>query len=749
MLTLTRHRVAHRHFLAIALAIGTLFAGIARGQLGESNPTGIAGQFNGNVTTGCSYDPFTGNATRSVTDIVVAGAVGEYPLAFTRTMNSRFIAGLTNEFGAAGNWRHSYQWTIDTITVNQTGSVGLPQNYYVNYPDGRRINFSKTRPNDPDFRGPDGVRDRFEQLATGGTECYVQLPDGGKVWFHAAVQTTVSGTTYTSTYTFSLKGIIDPYGQITTITYPADGSMTITEPAGRYLKIFYRMITKTTDGNLNDVVVNYVQGSDGRKVQYTYIAYVTPGGVRYTSLTSVTYFNDANLKALYTYQNANTNANDRPLIATCTDPLYDGPMWKIAYDFAPNGTGVVPGQLLREKHPTGAPVSTLMVTGTNTRMETRGDNPAGTGYATRTFTYYSGDYKLKSVTDFKGVAATQTYDTYSLLNSVIDRRSNETTFIYNFYGGSLRRIHYPNPEDGDQVELLYTYGYSTCPDPNNQDAYNPYYLYADPAGVTYFRDASKRVIKIVYPDTDNNDPTEEFTYNARGQVLTHKLRNGSTESWTYDTSGKVTAYWDAAHPTSGKPTAWYQYDSYGRVSGVTESRGTASGDKNYTTLFAYNTRGQLIKLTHPDGKIVQYVYNSNGTLASTTDELSHVTTYTYDDYKRLRSVTTPLRASGDTTPRTTYYFYDQTGTGDDYSRTAAIPTKVVSPGGKIVTTAYDENLRTMSVTAVGDSSVPDAKTGYTYDPNGNVRTVKDPNGQSTGCGHDLLLRRHEPGKIYG
>ena len=58
------------------------------------------------------------------------------------------------------------------------------------------------------------------------------------------------------------------------------------------------------------------------------------------------------------------------------------------------------------------------------------------------------------------------------------------------------------------------------------------------------------------------------------RVLTHTLRGltsetvngtafpgggGYPESYSYDSAGKVTTYWDAAHPTTGKPTAWYQY----------------------------------------------------------------------------------------------------------------------------------------------------------------------------------------------
>ena len=105
---------------------------------------------------------------------------------------------------------------------------------------------------------------------------------------------------------------------------------------------------------------------------------------------------------------------------------------------------------------------------------------------------------------------------------------------------------------------------------------------------------------------------------------------------------------------------------------MTESRGSASGDANYTTTFQYNTRGQLTRLTHPDGSYIQYGYNPNGTLAWSADErhpgastdANQRTSYGYDDYKRLLSVTTPLRAAGDPTLRVTNYNYDPSGSGN-------------------------------------------------------------------------------------
>jgi RHS repeat-associated protein len=731
-----------------------LFVSAVSAQVGSDNPTGISGQFNGNVTTGCSYDPYTANATRSITDLVVAGGVGAYPLAFTRTMNSRYTAGVPTSFGPAGSWNHSFGWNIDGITVVKIGSVGRPASYNVNYPDGRRVIFSNTGTGDPDFRGPLGVRDRFENLTSGGTECYLRLPDGGRIQFHAAISTTHTGSggsaIYTSVYSYSLVAIVDPYAQTTTIVRALDGtSMTVTEPAGRTIQIFYRPISSIIEGVVGDIVVDRVTGSDGRSVQYHYTAKTTLHGTLYTTLSSVVYFGDSSLTATYTYQASNSSDVDaRPLIATCIDPMYDGPMWMIAYEFQPYISGVVYGQLLREKHPNGTVVSTLAVTGTSTRTETRGDNPTGSGNPTRTFSYST--YRLKTTTDFKAVPGSQDYDNNYYLASVTDRRGNVTTYACNALNGNTRHVKYPDvPGDtlpnAPTMALNYTFGDPANQDTSNRDPNNPYYLYSITNGRSfvnlYFRNAKMQIQRINYPDANN----ETFTYNQFGEKLTHGLRDGSSETWQYNDPihpGQVSAYWDAAHPANLTATTRYQYDSAGRVSATTDGRG-------YTTTYLYNSRNQLLTLTHPDNTFVQNVYNpnGNGTLVSTTDELGHTTTFTYDDYKRPQTVTTPVRALGDNTPGTTITCYDQAvqctqsyTPVDSYARTDAKPTKVLSPGGKTVLTLYDENLRTVSVKAVGDPNVVDGTTIYTYDAVGNRDTVTDPKGNVTRTYYDKQNR---------
>jgi hypothetical protein len=60
-----------------------------RAQVGNDNPTGVTGEYNGSITTGGSYDPYTGNSKRFIDDLTVTGSLGVYPLKWTRVLNTR------------------------------------------------------------------------------------------------------------------------------------------------------------------------------------------------------------------------------------------------------------------------------------------------------------------------------------------------------------------------------------------------------------------------------------------------------------------------------------------------------------------------------------------------------------------------------------------------------------------------------------------------------------------------------------
>jgi RHS repeat-associated protein len=757
-----------------------LFARSLFAQAGNDNPTGAASAFNGEVTTGCSYNAYTGNAHRSVTDMVIAGSVGAYPLAFTRVANSRYNASLPVDFGGAGNWLHSYQWTIDS--QYRTKNQGPPKSFTVNYPDGRRAVFSPSSNGDPYLRGVPGVMERLNVIWDSSTagRCYLLLPDGGQVKFNITV--TLYGD---YNYNFAVERIIDPYGLATTIATQSDGNTLITEPAGRSIRVVFKQDPNATYNK----IIDHVDASDGRSVQYNYSSYATsaptpaptptpkpgptpsptptPTGTVYTVLSSVNYYGDSNLTATYTYQNDNLNAsNGTPLLNTCDDPMYPGPMHKIAYTLATkansNGTAIVSGQIASEDYydgtNIGVAVSTLTMPTATTRTETRGDGK------TRTFTYTSTPL-LTTYTDFKGATASLGYgmgggyggNGEGVPTKYTDYRGNLTSVGRDQFTLVATKTTYPQtPEDtpsNTPAEVVsYVYGTSGCPDSNNRgqpiggtfsqaNDQNAYYLYSvtDEAGNTtkYLRDGNKRVTEIDYSDGGK----ETFQYNSFGQVTDRGLTTGGHEQFIYDSRGLLQKYCDAYH-TPTTPSAYYQYNSLDRLSSVTDAFGSGPGDVNHTTNYTYNLRGQRLVTTLPsdpnDGHryTITNGYNlADGTLTSVTDErLQHVandysnntiTSCTYDNYRRLRSVTTP----GHNTSLTAIACYDDgQQCMDAYTRTDGNPTKLSSPGSETTLTLYDENRRKISLT-VAAGTADAATTSYGYDANGNVTSMVSPNEQ--------------------
>jgi hypothetical protein len=135
-LPLAPARLPRRSF-AKAGVLALAFASLSQlhAQVGNNNSSGVSGIFNGQIHTGCSYDAYTGNATRSITDIAVAGAVGEYPLALVRTANSR-TPSTTEVFAWAGGWNHNYNWILEDSPTSTTANF-QPTRYTVDFPDGR------------------------------------------------------------------------------------------------------------------------------------------------------------------------------------------------------------------------------------------------------------------------------------------------------------------------------------------------------------------------------------------------------------------------------------------------------------------------------------------------------------------------------------------------------------------------------------------------------------------------------------
>jgi RHS repeat-associated protein len=705
-----------------AFAFALLLPTTLPAQVGNDNPTGPAGNSNGHVTTGGSYDPYTGNVSRTVTDIVVTGAVGQYGLSWSRTWNSR---------SGFGSWQHNYSWTIDPIDVY----TGQPINRVVTFPDGRVVNYGSIVDGNGYYSSPPGVSERLKDGPAGSSLCFLILPDGGRVEFSIVSSIYYDWETQTThyTYDFTAQALIDPHGLRTTLVYEADGTFKVTEPAGRWIK--HSFIPAGGDWN------EKVTASDGREINYTFQTQpVAPGAVPHRLLRSVLYYDGTS--AVYTYQAPNVgDANGVPLLSTCDDPMYAGPMKKIAYAFAtgnnPDGSPAVYGQTLSERHANGTAVSSLTING-NSRTETRGDGP------TRTFNYTGG--RLTTFTDFKNQSSSISYDPKGFVNVRVDQRQNQTDLINQPLTGKPTHIIHPlTPPDTVRATMQFEYGSLSCPDPNNRDGNSPYYLYrkTDERGhsTIYWRDGNKRVIRIDFP----NGAFEAFTYNSYGQVLAHTKSSGgtaghATRTFTYDARQRLATF--VPPPTPGDanpqthPTRYNYYESgpnLDRLDYMTNPRG-------FKTWFEYNLRGQVTKVRHEGNVFRQMGYNPDGTLAWTADEnhpnaswnADERTRYTYDDYKRVLTVKNPMN-------ETTTMSYALDWVNPLVHTTRSIK-YVNSPLNKNIVFDYDENFRKIHQVAALNTA-DEAWTLFQYDEVGNLTSVQDPRGNATTFAYDNRNRR--------
>jgi RHS repeat-associated protein len=703
-------------------------------------PVGVTGIFNGNVTTGCSYDPLTGSAHRAIDDIVVPGSIGKYPLKMTRYYNSRQQYYAFTAIGLSPGWAHEYSWLV------------WAAGHKVVSPHGNVYDDSCAR--------PVGVSEAWESHPSAGTGTW-RLADGGRVHFD----------NYSVTY------IEDPFGQRTRIAYNQSGPqigqrVKVTEPGGRCLWFIYGDQNQGNgwgDGTwlLTRVEAYDIDGSPGTPnhpsghlvdwVNYTYQVYDPinpPITQRKQKMLRRVDYSDGTSYALYDYRTDNVPEYPThkmyPVLQRCDDVRYNGPMRTIRYEYE---TGPH-GRIINEKYPNVGTVSAITPGAGDSFTETRGDGQ------TRSFSYSHlmhcvGDdcndrcaecaendpcqRMLLNYTDFQGHTTILGYDerpNHWYISSVRDANGHTTTYERGDPPpdgiGEVKTITHPAGENGQ-----------------NYPASSIHYIYSDHGHyitsiedenhkiTTLHRDWQNRVQQIDYP-VDANTPAsyEGFFYNGFDQVTYHLLKNGAWETFAYDTRGLLTDKWEpkfGGFPGGTDPHTHYDYYTAAdgkpgwidRVKKVTGPLPNYQYGQQASETYEYdrksdNTpcagRGLITKITHADGKFQSLKYDQWGNKLSEWNELGERTDYVYDSYNRVTSVT---RAN-----EITAYTYRPTngGGGSPYLHTTNNPDTVRSPTNILTSNVYDQNFRKTSTTTAGRT------TWFDYDLVGNQTCVTDPRG---------------------
>ena len=257
-----------------------------------------------------------------------------------------------------------------------------------------------------------------------------------------------------------------------------------------------------------------------------------------------------------------------------------------------------------------------------------------------------------------------------------------TKTIYNLAGEVTKTIKAMGTsiQQDDRVSTYTNNGkLATLADPNNNKT-------------TYEYDGHDRLVKLRFPSkttagTSSTTDYEQYTYDANGNKLTERRRDGQTVTITYDdlnrrtfrdapgTAQDVTyAYNNQGLQTSASipgHTTTYAFDALGQL--VTETQGTLGA-----VAYEYDAAGRQTRLTWPDGFYVNYDYDVTGGLIKlrengATSGIGVLATYAYDNQGRRISMD---RGNGadttigyDAASRLASFSHDLSATTHDENRT--------------------------------------------------------------------------------
>lgn len=279
----------------------------------------------------------------------------------------------------------------------------------------------------------------------------------------------------------------------------------------------------------------------------------------------------------------------------------------------------------------------------------------------------SGANKIDHITLPEGNTIWYTYDTMGNLSTIKDSLNNTINYTYDSEGNKL--TEQINDSTGSLQKTL-----------------------------SYQYDALDRLAKIVNPD----NTFTQYGYDSRGNRVSIQNPKSAISTYSYDALSRLTS---VVQP--GSVTTSYGYDTNNNLTSVIDAN-------NNTTSYKYDDKGRVYQVISPDTGTTTYGYDPAGNLISKMDAKGITTSYSYDALNRLTQITFP-----DTT-QNIGYSYDTcvNGKGRLCSMT--------DPSG---TTSYVYTAKGQVQTETKIIASIQYVTQYSYDMDGNVKTMTYPSGR--------------------
>ena len=352
-----------------------------------------------------------------------------------------------------------------------------------------------------------------------------------------------------------------------------------------------------------------------------------------------------------------------------------------------------------------------------------------TDSSTVEYTYLNGELatetRILSPGNPENPRTTYGYDAFGRLTSTTDPSGNVWTYVVNTAGLTTKVTGPPVEVNGVAPAV------AASPTDIGYDAYGNVISRRDPLGhvTSYEYDKLDRQTKIIHPTYTPILPAgsaaipaiETFHYDLNGNLEIQTTRRGYQIRHIYDDLNRVTS-------TSNERglIRLFEYDLAGNLTKLTT-------EMDAVTTYAYNdfnlvkTKTEVVRgFTLPSGNLVAagnyqttYTYTDLGALESVTTPLGLRTAYTYDALNNQLTVTDPDN-------KVTSYTYNHLGQVKD----------VKDPMNRISRTTYNALGQVTQTVRVGIDATLSRQVTYTYDRNGNQKTMTDTEGGLTTFGYD-------------